>query len=484
MSNGLSRKRAIALKAADARALIKSTYPYVLDRMTPTQVQQVQKVLDAAVVNPAVEKEAKELDKKSIVAQSGNLVSRNPDIVARANRVMQEAIVLAPSDKYVRLDYEKLLAPDAFQAKTDNRDEVQYLAKIQQTLKTSGVYLEVGPKLLPAPNGGAGQVIDPRVFGTVLTLGIGGAVFRTKTGKLDREALLDNTTLGAGYYREVVQGGVVTTLEEAMRLLRNQISNGLNEHELLTIDRRKAGLVVRKTSDGLGGADFPSETIWDVPRQLVNQANATLADGKTAEAAKILLLAAYLTGFAAEALAKYTDAAYKGAGRAVKILAIVTFVGKIADSIVILRLLMTSLVRLLTTKTVSTNAVKTGLPVKNRSSTAFQDTHYRGPYAFEETLEVAQRSLRGANVTGGTTSGFTGARAGGGSLLTREQILAREREIAWGREARRLMKENPNATLAEKEAIIDKVDTLFYGQPLVVRPPTTPVPTIHLPEFI
>ena len=66
------RQRAKALKAADARTLLKASLPFVLEHMTDEQVQQMQRVLDAAVVNPDVQKEAEDLYRRSIVAQSGS----------------------------------------------------------------------------------------------------------------------------------------------------------------------------------------------------------------------------------------------------------------------------------------------------------------------------------------------------------------------------------------------------------------------------
>ena len=50
------RKRDIALKVPDARTLLSSALPTVLPLITANQLGQVPKVLDAAVVNPAVKK--------------------------------------------------------------------------------------------------------------------------------------------------------------------------------------------------------------------------------------------------------------------------------------------------------------------------------------------------------------------------------------------------------------------------------------------
>ena len=117
------RQRAVALKAADARTLLQTSLPFVLEHMTGEQIQQVQKVLDAAVVNPEVQKEANDLYNKSIVSQSGPLTVRDPKKVRRAEQAMENFIPVAEADKRVRLDHKALLAPEALQPRTDNPDE-------------------------------------------------------------------------------------------------------------------------------------------------------------------------------------------------------------------------------------------------------------------------------------------------------------------------------------------------------------------------
>ena len=81
------RKRAIALKAADARQLLQKHLPYILKVITPAQLAQVQRVLDAEVVNPVIAEEANEVYRKSVIARSGDLVMRDQKIVDRAYRI-------------------------------------------------------------------------------------------------------------------------------------------------------------------------------------------------------------------------------------------------------------------------------------------------------------------------------------------------------------------------------------------------------------
>jgi hypothetical protein len=108
------------LRAADARTILRASLPFVLEHMTDEQVQQMQRVLDAAVVNPVVRKEAEDLYRRSIVAQSGSLTSRDPRMVRRAERAMERFISVTEADKRIRLDFKALLTPEALQATTDN----------------------------------------------------------------------------------------------------------------------------------------------------------------------------------------------------------------------------------------------------------------------------------------------------------------------------------------------------------------------------
>jgi NADH dehydrogenase FAD-containing subunit len=117
------RKRAIALKAADARALLQKDLPYVLHVLTPAQLAQVQRVLDAEVINPEVAKQANEVYRKSVTAQSGNLVLRDQKTVDRAYRIMATQIKASESDQHIRLGYKRLLTVDALTPVTDNPDE-------------------------------------------------------------------------------------------------------------------------------------------------------------------------------------------------------------------------------------------------------------------------------------------------------------------------------------------------------------------------
>ena len=196
----LGRQQAKALNAADARTILRAALPFVLKNMSEKQLDHMQRVLDAAVVNPAVEKEANDIYRRSVRAQSGSLVMRDEKMVRRAYRVMERSIHVTEADKRIRLDFEVLLANDALKPRTDNPDEAAYLQLVRKTLANRGVWLRFGKKYVRDPEDPSAHLLDPRQFNVWLSLGPDGYEIPTDTGRLTREALLDNTTLGAGYY--------------------------------------------------------------------------------------------------------------------------------------------------------------------------------------------------------------------------------------------------------------------------------------------
>src|SRR5262245_65611720 len=118
------RKKAIELKAADARALISSSLPAVLPIMTPVQLAQVQRVLDAAVVNPPLEKQYKDLVlERSAQYQDPNFVSEDPEVKRAGEAIGRELIATSEKDKHIRLDYTKLTTHDTVKPMNHNPEE-------------------------------------------------------------------------------------------------------------------------------------------------------------------------------------------------------------------------------------------------------------------------------------------------------------------------------------------------------------------------
>src|SRR6185369_13644729 len=108
--NSAARRRAIALNAVDAQLLLIINLPVVLSSMTTRQLHKVQKVLDAAVVNPVIKAEADDLYRRSVTHKVGELVIQDPKMERRADQINQGMIWVTEKDKHIRLDFEKLLA--------------------------------------------------------------------------------------------------------------------------------------------------------------------------------------------------------------------------------------------------------------------------------------------------------------------------------------------------------------------------------------
>jgi Domain of unknown function (DUF4157) len=328
------RQRATALKAADARTLLRAALPFVLEKMTDKQIQQMQRVLDAAVVNPEVEKEVQALDRQYTVRFQGKIpvLSEEIDrIEPMKEKAWKSYTPITEVDKRIRLDFEALLTPEALQPTTDNPDEAAYLINnVRQTLAAAGVWLRFEPKRVRSSEDPSRWVLDERDFEVWLSLGPTGYKIPTQTGKLNREALLGNQFIGGNYYREVNEGPTETALDTESRRLLSVISTGLVEHELLAADRRKAFPGVAEVSDLLGGAEFPDLSIWDQPHQLVIRAMGLKTGGNVSGSKALLFLAAISAHNAAQLLAKYIENTTLGAGRAVGVLKVAKAAGEVA----------------------------------------------------------------------------------------------------------------------------------------------------------
>ena len=324
------RQRATVLNAADARIILKASLPFVLEHMTDRQIQQMQRVLDAAVVNPDVEKEAENLYRQSIVAQSGAVVNRDLSIVRHAKRAMESFIHITEADKRIRLDFETLLTPDALKATTDNPDEAAYLKAVRQTLATHGVWLRFEPKLVRDPEDPSRHVIDKRAFNVWLSLGPKGDTIPTESGQLSRKALLGTKLIGANYYSRVHKGEIQSTLDDEIRRLLSQINTGLVHHGMLALDRLTTSSAVVVPVDIMGGANFPDIAMWDQPRQFVLRAMQLKVGGNIRGSQAYLITAEILTRNAAELLASYVKDIGVGVERVVTVLKIAETAGEVA----------------------------------------------------------------------------------------------------------------------------------------------------------
>jgi hypothetical protein len=331
-----NRQRAIALKAADARTLLNSTLPFVLKHMTAAQIAQVQRVLDAAVVNPEVKKEADSLYQKSVRAQSGQIVMRDPGIVRRADRVIERGMIhVTERDKRVHLNFNVLLAPLALKPTTDNSDEAAYLARVNSTLVSRGVWLRFNQPLVRDPSDFGKWAIDPRKFEAWLSIGPDGDkswTIPTRDGHLTREALLGTQALGAGYYENVHQGTIQRALDKQINRVLGEIENMRSLHQNLERARDTTALPgVAKISDVLGGAEFPSQKIWERPHKLVMRALELNVGGNVIASHPFTVAATLATVNATRLLKAYMEDTKVGAERAVTVLKVLKILGEIAE---------------------------------------------------------------------------------------------------------------------------------------------------------
>ncbi|MDZ4782209.1 MAG: hypothetical protein SGJ19_18335 [Planctomycetia bacterium] len=412
------RKRAIDLKAKDASGFLSSALPFVLRTMTGEQVGHVQMVLDAAVVNPAIEKQYAELMRRSVIAQNGVAVNRDPNTVLQAQRLSAERIPVSEADKHVRLEHTQLLAPDALLRRTDTPDEVHFLARVKKTLAEKGIWLRFDYKLIRDPADPSRWIADPHSFQAWLTLGYGGDTIPAKNGQLTLEDLLNTTILGANYYRDVSRGAIQWTLDKAIKFVENQILTGATWHEMQQQSRTEAKLGVELISDTLGGADFPSLKIWDTPHQFLTQSLKEKVGGNVRESSTSVMYAAFAAKAAAEVLDEYVRDTLKGAQRAVTILTVASVLGEIAGAFLIVRALFSGLIRLAAAEgsaVASTTSVATNV-AKNRSPAAHYPTNYRGVAAYERTINQF--------ATPHTGSGF-------GTVIKRYDLATRQKINGW-----------------------------------------------------
>ena len=324
------RKQAIALKAPDARTLLQKHLPYVLTVLTPAQLAQVQRVLDAEVVNPEIAKQANDVYRKSVTAQSGNLVLRDEKTVHRAYRIMASQIKASESDHHIRLDYKRLLTVDALTPATDNPDEAEYLGRVRNTLESKGIWLRFDKQLVRDPEDPSRWIVDPRTFRAWLCVGYDGDAIPTNDGQLDREELLGTVLFGAGYYDAVHRGPTQRSLDRQIAILTVEIDSGIAEHHRLIMRKVKAP-IVSGISDFVGGADLPDRSIWDYPQKMLLKALDMNRGGNVFKSPPYLVIAAIATRNNANLVAQYADDSANGAGRVITVLKVAKTAGQVAE---------------------------------------------------------------------------------------------------------------------------------------------------------
>ncbi|WP_269584176.1 hypothetical protein [Roseibium sp. Sym1] len=325
--NSRNRRKARELGAPEAETLI-ATVPKLARLLSGDQVAQVQRVLDAAVLNPVYEDAYKKAMKAAVISRAGNLVLRDRAKERKARRILDKRVRVSKSDGYIRVDHNKMLTADALVPRTNNPDEADYLVRVRRTLDSQGIWLRLGQPW-------EAQGRDPTKWEFWFSLGYNGDTIATDDATIDREELLDTTMLGAGYYRSVLTGHVQTKLKRAFERFDTQYDNGWSLHTQLMRDRHSAAPGIAKISDWLGGADFPGTSIWNRPHKLRMKAWEANAGGDVVKAQIYLLAAAHAVEYNAQLLADYLSATIDGAESAVKILKVAKTTGQVAEAVLL-----------------------------------------------------------------------------------------------------------------------------------------------------
>ena len=325
------RKRAIDLGAINLGDLLTAAgYSSILSQLTAAQSNQLQRYLDAQVVDPSVQNAANAILRKG-TKYYGQLVVTDPEAQRKADRTMREYIPVNQLDDTVRIDLSKALDPKALAPTTDNPDEAAYLDTVRKLLDQRGVWLRIAWKYVHDPDDPSRWIIDGKHFEVFLSLGARGDAIPTKTGRIDREALLSTQLIGANYYTRVDTGPVQRALDAQVKTLRSQIEYGMALHQEMTKIRNDAAIGVVAISDVLGGADFPSFNIWEGPNALVLRAMNMINAGRTWGAGNMLVVAAISVRNTADLLNTYIDKTTSGAARSVKVLKVARTAGKVAE---------------------------------------------------------------------------------------------------------------------------------------------------------
>lgn len=328
-----NRQKAKELGAQDAQALI-ATVPYLARLLSKQQIAEIQKVLDAAVLNPIYMEEYNKARKDSVISRAGDLVLRDRAKERKAYRILDKIVRVSESDQHIRVDHNKMLTADALVPRTNNPDEADYLVKVRGTLNSKGVWLRLTQ---PWVSLGEGQYRpDPKVWEFRFSLGYDGDTIPTDDAIIDRDELLHTTMLGAGYYRAVLTGSVQTKIDRTLSRLENERDNGWDLHTLLIKNHNSAAPGVAKVSDWLGGAELPKTTIWDRPHNLMMKARYANLAGDVITAQVFLVAAAHAVEYNAQLLADYTGRTIDGAASAVKILKVAKTAGQVAEVALVL----------------------------------------------------------------------------------------------------------------------------------------------------
>jgi hypothetical protein len=241
--------------------------------------------------------------------------------------------------------------------------------------------------------------------------------------------------------------------------------------------------IVSTISDAVGRADWPNERIWDQPHQVYLSARDLLSNGKLMEAGKFALLAAYQTQWCAQAVGDYIDATLSGASRVKSILEVAVVVGQVAESILAIWFVGQGVFRLLTRKS-ATLALEGGaqrqLPAGGQTAPTSISPPAAPPPPKPMTRTVSIHSEPPAVASPKAVRKEIHASMSqvreqlGMPAVTQPGRLALAQEAQFERhlkeymdyvqsEFKALKARNPNWTLKDAQAVVDRADARYGG---------------------
>lgn len=521
MSRADERKKAAELKVLDARDLIKDKLPFLLKHLTNDQIDKVQRQLDVEIINAAIDQELAELQGSSVVGRttSGKPV-HDPAKVAspdKLQRLKNSKLVVRDVDTIIRLDVRKLLTANALVPTSDNPDEASYLIQVKAALASRGIFFRVYSNRSQLARTQYTDFKDHRRW--IASMWFGSDTrdeIKTNTGELNRKAVFSIPPLGAGYYHYVHNGPTQRLLKQAIDSVRSKISwaqavhadldpdNGSLRGRLLTWGMTELvgqGMLVVK-------AKYPGKRAWEEPHQLLIKASTLIGAGKLMEGNKLVVLAAFQVEAGMNALAEYAhfiNATKGGVGTALQVLQFADSVGDIAEMLLFLRAAGGGLFRLLsrggTTTVVEGAGVSRSLPapMTTKPTAAYEAAIKKTETTIQSVVPQARpmpaaapRKPSTAKVgdsapsrpagggppkssgSGRPNSGGSGSGGNSSGIWDHNQrmqeewwdrtgYLAHQQDLKQymdyvTRELKHLKKINPNPTMAEKRAIIERAD--------------------------
>lgn len=330
MNRSEERKRAQQLKAVDVRDVLRASLPAVLPLISD-HIDQLQRMLDVEAINADIDTRIEDLTGFKFVRGKGTYSEKYLRDPSQRDKLLAQKLRTRRDENVVSVDYRKLVTADALRPRSDNADEAAYLLVVAEAFEHHGIWLLLDSSAAFMYRQMA--VTDPRKWRVRLILGyktgLAGGEITTRDGRLTREAMLSVSRLSAGYYDWVHKGPTMRSLDGALSSLDYQLDKGWNEHTWW-FSHRAEFPIVSKVSDFFGGADWPDTDIWRQPRDIRLRALELINEGKTTEAAKFALLAAFQTEWCARAVREYANATTKGASRVVSILEVIAVCGEIA----------------------------------------------------------------------------------------------------------------------------------------------------------